>query len=137
MNLFTRSAKWVMLICGLLTCPTFQAAFAPTEWQQSIFGEALEGPLANVLVRHFGVLAGTVGLALIYGAFSEANRRFALAIAVVEKLAFVVLILTIGRRFLPFQAAAGVIIDGTMALLFIAYLIALPRKATPTVTAAT
>ena len=45
------------------------------------FGETIDGPLAKIVVRNWGALIGLVGLMLIYGAFSEANRRMALIVA--------------------------------------------------------
>jgi hypothetical protein len=73
--------KWVMVVAGVLTCTMFYAALFPVASLQSNFGEAIDGPLAQIVVRNWGVLIGLVGLMLIYGAFSEANRRVAFSLA--------------------------------------------------------
>ena len=88
MNAFVRHFKWVMVVAGALTCTMFYAAIAPLASQQSNFGEALDGPLAQILVRNWGILIGLVGVMLLYGAFSDANRRMALLVATASKIAF-------------------------------------------------
>jgi hypothetical protein len=117
-----------MLIAGALTCTMLYAAIAPAAALQSNFGEAIDGPLAQIVVRNWGVLIGLVGLMLIFGAFSEANRRMTLVIALVSKIAFIALVLTYGRQFLEFQVGTAVIVDSILVALFAIYLVA-ARKA--------
>jgi len=64
---------------------------------------------------------------LIYGAFSEVNRRMALVVATLSKLAFIALVLTLGRQFLEFQVGTAVIVDSIMIVLFLAYLAIAPK----------
>ena len=52
MRWFVRNFKWVMLVSGLLTLTMVQAAFAPQAALRSIFGESLDGPLAEIVVRN-------------------------------------------------------------------------------------
>jgi hypothetical protein len=113
-----------MIVSGVLTCTMFYAAIAPVASQLSNFGEALDGPLAQILVRSWGVLIGLVGVMLIYGAFSEANRRMALLVAGASKIAFIALVLGYGRQFLQFQVGTAIAVDAIMVLLFAIYLIA-------------
>ena len=124
MSAFVSQFRWVMLVSGVLTCTMFYAAIAPVDSQRSNFGEAIDGPLAQILVRNWGVLIGLVGLMLVYGAFSEANRRMALLVAVASKLTFIALVLTYGQQFLQFQVGTAVIVDSVMIALFVAYLVA-------------
>ena len=124
MNAFIKQFKWVMIVAGVLTCTMFYAAIDPVSSQQSNFGEALEGPLAQVLVRSWGILVGVVGLMLLFAAFNEANRRMVLLVAAGSKLAFVGLVLTFGRQFLRFQIGTAVIVDSVMVVLFATYLAA-------------
>src|SRR5262245_62064903 len=93
MAIFIRHFKWVMLVAGLLTSTMFYAAFAPIPMQQSTFGDSVEGPVAEIVVRNWGILIGLVGLMLIYGAFEVASRRLALLVATVSKMAFISLVL--------------------------------------------
>ena len=124
MRAFVNAFKWLMLASGVLTCTMFYAAIAPSAAQQSNFGEAMEGPLAQILVRNWGVLVGLVGLMLIYGAFSKANRRMALLVAGASKIAFIALVLTFGQSFLAFQVGTAVVVDSISVVLFAVYLLA-------------
>ena len=127
MNAFTSHFKWVMVVSGVLTTTMVYAAVAPEASLRSNFGEALDGPLAQIIVRNWGALIGLVGLMLIYGAFSEANRRMALVVATVSKLTFIALVLTFGRQFLQFQVGTAVIVDSVIIVLFLAYLVIAPN----------
>jgi hypothetical protein len=48
--------KWIMLVSGALTCTMVYAAIAPQAALRSTFGESLEGPLAEIIVRNWGGL---------------------------------------------------------------------------------
>lgn len=130
MSVFVSRFKWVMVVSGVLTCTMLYAAFSPVASQQSNFGEALEGPLAEIIVRSWGVLIGLVGLMLLYGAFSEPNRRMALLVASASKVAFIALVLVFGQAFLQFQVGTAVMIDSIMVVLFMVYLVATRKRAT-------
>jgi len=127
MTAFINNFKWVMVVSGVLTTTMLYAAIAPEASLRSNFGEAIDGPLAQIIVRNWGALIGLVGLMLIYGAFSEVNRRMALVVATLSKLAFIALVLTLGRQFLEFQVGTAVIVDSIMIVLFLAYLATAPK----------
>ena len=135
MNLVIRSMKWIMLVSGALTCTMLYAAIAPQAALRSTFGETLDGPVADIVVRNWGALIGLVGAMLIYGAFNVAVRPLVLAVAGVSKLTFIALILTVGTRFLSFSAGVAVISDVIQVLLFATYLVAAPRTLPATRTA--
>jgi hypothetical protein len=116
--------KWVMLVCGLVTCTMLYAAIAPQAALHSSFGEALEGPVADVVVRSWGVLITLVGAMLVYGAFEVAARPLVLTVAGISKLAFIALVLTGGRQFLAHGAGVAVVSDVIQVTLFAAYLVA-------------
>ena len=42
--------RWIMLVAGALTCTMIYAAIAPQAALRSTFGEALEGPVAEIVV---------------------------------------------------------------------------------------
>jgi energy-converting hydrogenase Eha subunit E len=123
MNAFVSGFRWVMLVAGVLTCTMFYAAIAPVASLQGNFGEAIDGPVAQIVVRNWGVLIGLVGLMLIYGAFNEANRRMTVIVALASKVVFIALVLTYGRDFLQFQVGTAVIVDSIIVALFAAYLV--------------
>lgn len=124
MSVFVRSFKWVMLVSGLLTSTMFYAAFSPVAAQRSMFGEAIDGAVAQIVVRNWGVLIGCIGLLLIYGAFSEASRRIVLLLAAASKITFIGLVLVFGQQMLAFQVGTSVLIDSIIVVLFVVYLVA-------------
>src|SRR5205814_1173476 len=98
-------------------------AIAPDAALRSAFGQGPDGPLAELIVRNWGVLVGLVGLMLIYGAFVPPARRLVLSVAAVSKAAFVILLLTAGHDFLGQRIGLALWVDGLQALLFVAYLL--------------
>ena len=123
MNLVAASIKWIMLVSGALTATMIHAAIAPQAALRSTFGETLEGPLAEIVVRNWGVLIALVGAMLIYGAFNAAVRPLVLIVAGLSKLAFIALVLSQGTRYLSHQAGIAIAIDLVMVVLFGCYLV--------------
>jgi hypothetical protein len=124
MNWIVAGMKWIMLVAGLLTCTMLYAAIAPQAALRGTFGETLEGPVADLVVRNWGMLIALVGAMLIYGAYRETARPLVLAVAGISKLTFIALVLTIGRQFLSYQAGIAVVSDVLQVALFAGYLIA-------------
>ena len=123
MNLIITKMKWIMLVSGILTCTMLYAAIAPQAALNSIFGASIEGPLAEIVVRNWGVLGTIVGAMLIYGAYHLPSRPLVLTVAVVSKLIFITLLLTYGRQFLGGQTIVTLLFDLVAIALFFAYLI--------------
>ncbi len=115
--------KWIMLLSGVLTSTMLYAAIAPQAALRSTFGESLEGPLADIVVRNWGALIALVGAMLIYGAFRPPSRPLILTVAGLSKLIFIGLVLTFGTQYLGQQAGVAIAIDLVMVVLFIGYLI--------------
>ena len=124
MSVFVRYFKWIMVVSGLLTSTMFYAAVSPIAAQRSMFGEVLDGAVAEIVVRNWGVLIGFIGLMLIYGAFNEANRRLVLFVAVASKVTFISLVLLFGQQFLRSQLGTSVLVDSIIVVLFVVYLVA-------------
>ena len=122
-RMMSRSIKPIMLISGVLTTTMIYAAISPSAALQSNFGESLNGPLAELIVRNWGVLIALVGLMLIYGAFDVASRRLALLVAAASKIAFIGLVLANGSRYLGYSAGIAVAIDAVMVVVFVIYLV--------------
>jgi hypothetical protein len=120
--------KWIMVVSGVLTCTMFYAAVAPQAAMRSTFGEALQGPLAEIIVRNWGGLIGLMGAMLIYGAYNPPARPLILVVAGLGKLFFIALVLFFGPPYLVYQAGLAVAIDALMVALFTAYLVRAHRK---------
>ena len=118
--------KWIMLVSGMLTLTMLYAAIAPNAVMRSTFGATLDGDLAGILVRSWGVLIGLVGAMLVYGAYRPAVRSLTLVVASLSKLAFIALVLVYGREYLA-TAWLSVGIDAAMVGLFVAYLLGTRR----------
>jgi hypothetical protein len=130
MRWIAANTKWIMLLAGALTCTMLYAALSPRAALLSTFGEALDGPVANVVVRNWGALIALVGGMLVYGAFHKPSRPVALAVAVLSKLTFIGLVLSHGRRFLDDQAGISIAVDGVMVILLtLCLLAARPERA--------
>jgi hypothetical protein len=117
-----RLIKPVMIVSGLLTCTMVYAAISPRAMLQSTYGETLEGPLADVIVRNWGVLIFMVGGMLIYGAFNAGARSMALVVGGASKVVYIGLVLAHGSRFLSPQAITTIAVDAAMVVIFAAYL---------------
>ena len=91
MTVIVDKIKWIMLVAGVLTCTMIYAAIAPQAALRGTFGETLQGPLADIVVRNWGVLITLVGAMLIYGAYRPAVRPLVLMVAGLSKLVFIVL----------------------------------------------
>lgn len=122
MNWIVSNIKWVMLVSGVLTCTLFYAAIAPQAALRSMFGESLEGQLAEIIVRNWGALLTLVGAMQIYGAFNSTSRLLIVTISIISKLVFISLVLVYGRQFLGYQAGSAIAIDSIAVILFIVYL---------------
>jgi hypothetical protein len=130
MNWVVAKMKWIMLVSGALTCTMIYAAIAPQAALRSTFGAAIEGPLAEIVVRNWGALIALVGAMLIYGAFNPPTRPLVLTVAGLSKLTFIGLVLAYGTQYLGHQAGVSIAVDLVMVALFICYLIALRRGTT-------
>ena len=123
MNWIVTNIKWIMLVSGLLTCTLFYAAIAPQAALRSMFGESLDGQLAEIIVRNWGALLTLVGALQIYGAFNSISRLLIVIVSSISKLVFVTLVLVYGRSFLGYQAGTAITIDLIIVILFVCYLI--------------
>jgi len=123
MRFFLANFKWIMLICGLLTCTMFQGLISPQSSLKSNFGETIEVSAMEIIVRSWAALIGLMGIMLIYGAFVSTVRRYSLIIVGISKVTFILLVLSLGKQYLDFGAGTAVIIDSIMVVLFIIYLL--------------
>ena len=122
MSFIVDKIKWIMIVTGALTCTSIYTAIAPQAALQSTFGETLQGPLAEIVVRHWAIFVTLLGAMLIYGAFNPPVRRLVLTVGAVAKFCFFVLVVSQGGRFFAQQAGIAAVIDGICVILFVAYL---------------
>ena len=113
--------KWTMLVSGVMTFTMIYAAIAPRAALRSMFGQTLDGPAAEVVVRNWGSLIAAIGVALIYGALHPPSRRLALILAASTKAFFVATLLVVYG--LDGQLIAPVVVDGLMVVAFIVFLV--------------
>jgi energy-converting hydrogenase Eha subunit C len=79
-------------------------------------------------VRNWGVLIFLIGIMLIYGAFKPVHRRLIITVAMVSKIVFIGLVLTLGAQYLG-RAGVSVAFDGLIVVLFIVYLLTVKPSA--------
>ena len=103
------------------------AAIAPSAALQLMFGDSLEGPLANIIVRNWAVLVTIVGAMLVYGAFRPSSRRLVLTAASVSKAVYIGLFLTIGTQYLT-KSGIAIAFDTVVVVVFCIYLLAVRRE---------
>jgi len=124
MTWIVANIKWIMLVSGALTATMIYAAIAPEQALLSTFGETMDGPLPQIIVRNWGALIALIGGMLIYGAFNPPVRPLILIVAGLSKAVFIALVLSHGGRYLGHQAGVAVAIDSLMIVLFAWYLLA-------------
>ena len=128
MNWIVTQIKWIMLVSGVLTCSMLLAALAPQVALQNMFGDSIQGPIAEIVVRNWGALIALGGGMLIYGAYNVASRSLVLVVAVVSKLVFITLVLSFGSQYLGQQVVVAVVGDGIMIALYAGYLLAMRSR---------
>lgn len=126
MNLIIANMKWIMIVFCALTCTMLFASIAPRAALQATFGDSMEGPLAEIIVRNWGALIGLVGAMLIYGAYRPSVRLLVLTIAGISKLIFVGLVVAQGSRYLG-KVGPALGVDLAMVALYVGYLIGARR----------
>lgn len=114
----------IMLVSGLLTATMLYAAVAPQSALRATFGTGLEGPVAEVVVRNWGVLIAAIGGLLIYAAGNPAVRPAAAAVAGATKAAFLLLLMLWGRDFIAGPAIVPFVSDVVQVALLGTYLFA-------------
>lgn len=127
MNLIVSNIKWIMLGSGIITCSMILSALHPSLGQSLTFGEALDGNLANIIVRNWGALIALIGGMLVYGAYNEPNRNLVLVAASISKSTFVVLNLVYGQAYFA-KSGIALVFDSILVLIFVLYLVVKPKN---------
>ena len=96
---------------------------APRYATNTMFGEALDGPLANLVVRNWGQMIFASGLLLIWAAYDPASRTPILLFSIFGKLTFIGLVVREGGRWAKKSAMVAAIGDLGLVALFVWYLL--------------
>jgi hypothetical protein len=121
-QMLASSIGWILIVSGVATAAGgFAACLFPKPVLQLVFGANSNDGLTMFFVRHWGALLGVVCALTVYSAYVPASRVPILTASIIEKSAIVALIF-----FGPLKRTLAMtvfgIIDGVLALLFIAYL---------------
>ena len=112
----------ILLLTGLATSGALVMFLAPTMTTRMLFGRVSSNRLGILIARHWGLLIFLVGALLVYAAFHPEIRVPVLIVAIVEKLAFALVVMVS-----PFRrcrtAFALALADASMAILYVMYLI--------------
>ena len=116
------SIRWILILSGAATAAGGLAAcLFPNPVLQLVFGAKSNDGLTIFFVRHWGGLLCVVCALTVYCAYFPATRLPILTASVIEKLVIVALIF-----FGPLKRTVAItaigIMDGILAILFIAYL---------------
>ena len=116
------SIGWLLIVSGVATAAGGLAAcFFPLPVLQLGFGAKTTDGLTIFFVRHWGALLFVVCALTVYSAYVPGTRVPILTAAVIEKLA-IVLLIVFGPAKRTVAMTAIAIMDGILAILFIAYL---------------
>jgi hypothetical protein len=88
-----RAASIILFVVGVINLVPLIVFFDSTKTVR-LYGVPIDGESLMILMRHRGVLLSLVGLALILAAFKSEFRLFAIALALISKLAFIFLTFT-------------------------------------------
>jgi hypothetical protein len=116
------SIGWILIVSGVATAGGGLAAcLFPHPVLNLVFGANTTEGLTLFFVRHWGALLCVVCALTVYSAYFPATRTPILAASILEKFVIVALIF-FGPLKRTFAMTAIGIMDGILAVLFVAYL---------------
>ncbi len=108
----------ILIITGLATAGALALVIAPVPMMKLIFAQAPADPLGRKIARHWALLIFLVGALIVYAAYHPKIRVPTLIVAVVEKTAFAVCMLTSPLRRRPAVMVLA-LADAAMAALYV------------------
>lgn len=116
------SIGWILIVSGAATAAGGRAAcLFPHPVLQLVFGAKSNEGLTMFFIRHWGALLFVVCALTVYCAYVPTTRVPILTASVIEKIVIVALIFY-GPVKRTFAMTAIGIMDGILAVLFVAYL---------------
>ena|SRR5205823_5512352 len=116
--MLTAQIEWILLLTGLATAGALVLCLAPVTMMRILFGEAPSDMLSLLIVRHWGLLVGLVGVLLIYAAYHPDARVPTLTVAITEKVAFALGVFTSPFRCRPVVVGMA-LTDTSMAAVYV------------------
>ena len=107
----------ILVVCGLVTATMLQFTLMPRRAARSFFGETVDGPMAEVAVRGWGLLIALTGGMMLWAAFHPETRTLAIGVTLISKVFYMGQLMTKGGRFLKGMAGVSVLLDLVMAAL--------------------
>ena len=107
----------ILVVCGLVTATMLQFTLMPRRAARSFFGETVDGPMAEVAVRGWGLLIALTGGMMLWAAFHPETRTLAISVTLISKVFYMGQLMTKGGRFLKGMAGVSVLLDLVMAAL--------------------
>lgn len=107
----------ILVVCGLVTASMLQFTLMPSRAARSFFGETVDGPMADVAVRGWGLLIALTGGMMLWAAFHPETRTLAIGVALISKVFYMGQLINKGGRFLKGMAGVSVLLDVIMAAL--------------------
>lgn len=117
MTWLVENIQAILVVCGLVTAAMLQFTLMPRRAARSFFGETVDGPMADVAVRGWGLLIALTGGMLLWAAFHPETRTLAIGVALISKVFYMGQLITRGGRFLKGMAGVSVVLDVIMATL--------------------
>jgi hypothetical protein len=116
------SIGWILVVSGIATAGGGLAAgLFPRPVLQLVFGAKSADGVTMFFIRHWGGLLFVVCALTVYSAYNPATRVPILTASVIEKVVIVALIFFGPIKRTVAMTAIG-IMDGILAVLFVAYL---------------
>jgi len=107
----------ILVVCGLVTATMLQFTLMPRRAARSFFGETVDGPMAEVAVRGWGLLIALTGGMMLWAAFHPETRTLAIGVSLISKVFYMGQLMIRGGRFLKGMAGVSVLLDLVMAAL--------------------
>jgi len=116
------SIGWILIVSGVATAAGgLVACLFPQPVLQLVFGAKSTDGLTMFFIRHWGGLLFVVCALTVYSAYVPATRAPILTASVIEK-AVIVLLIFFGPVKRTVAMTSIAIMDGILAVLFVAYL---------------
>lgn len=121
-NMLASSIDWILILSGTAAAVgALAACLFPQPVLQLVFGAKSADGLTTLLFRHWGALLFVVCALTVYSAYVPASRAPILTAAAIEKFVVVVVIF-FGPVKRTVAMTAVAVLDGILAILFVAYL---------------
>ena len=119
--MITNNISLILYVTGIITTSLLLLFVLPRLGMEKMFGLKVEGDVAELIVRHWGMAIFVSGLLLIYAGYDAAIRTPVLFSVALNKAAFVFLVLFNYRRYIR-NFAVTIVFDAACVVIYIIYL---------------